>query len=68
MTWYSGHAYWPNPHHRCERCGRNLGTRRQRLRGTKVPPAYITPEGEMLCERCFFDYLDTKHEATRKED
>ncbi len=66
MSAFTGHAYWPNPHYLCERCGRSLGTRRQRLRGTSVPPAYITPEGKMLCERCFFDYLDTKKQERRE--
>jgi len=53
-TWYSGHAYYPNPHYDCEGCGRSLGDRYRRLKNPhSFPTIYKTLDGRMLCERCF---------------
>ena len=54
MPWYTGHASVPNPHYRCQTCGRDLWDRRRRLRNPHTcPPVFITTDGRVLCQRCF---------------
>jgi hypothetical protein len=57
----SGQASAPQPHYRCDGCGRDLRDKRRR------PSMNITQDGRWLCERCFDDHLKDRKVAVLED-